>query len=483
MSEQNYKEVWNEAIKQIHDEYKKNGQESEFKLWFNMEYIEDDINSITVSVASDFLWQSMVKKGNIKRINEKIEQLIGSNTIEIKPLIRNSLISSADSGSSLQEPASPSHSDAANQKSTEPKYEFQHYELKSAERPAAGYKNNTLNEKYTFDSFISGEGNSFAYNVAVSASENPGERNPILFYGGVGLGKTHLMQAIGNAIANKYGSGKKICYIQAESFTNDFTNSLVTKTQSKFKSKYRNLDVLLLDDIHFLQGKEGTQDELFYTFEALHKNKAQMVFTCDRPIREIQNMADRLISRLGSGMCLDLQPPNYETRRAILYKKLEIEKKSLPSEIIDYISRTVETNIRDLESALNKILGYSEFIDSKLTIETAQYLLKDIYSAPTAGNVSIGNIQKVVADNYQITVQELKGKKRDKKYVVPRHIALYITRELTEYTFTDIGNEFGGRDHSSIMHAYDNISKKIETDPSLRSKINLMIKEIKECKK
>ncbi|MFC2604068.1 MAG: chromosomal replication initiator protein DnaA, partial [Treponema sp.] len=331
--------------------------------------------------------------------------------------------------------------------------------------------------------FIPGTNLQFAYNVAFSVAEEPGiKSNPILLYGGVGLGKTHLMQAIGNKIFAEKGEKLKICYIQAESFTNEFTNNLRNKTPAKFQSKYRKLDVLLLDDIHFLQKKEGVQNELFYTFEALHKNNSQMVFTCDRPLREIREMADRLVSRLSSGMTIDLQPPNYETRKAILYKKLDILKKSLPEEVIDYIANTVETNIRDLEAALNKILGYSEFIDNKITVEIAHQQLKDIYMLQNVGNVSIENIQKVIADNYQISVQELRSKSRAQKYVIPRHIALYISKELTEYTFTELGNEFGGKDHSTVMHACDNIKDKIKTDSSFAQKVNALIKEIKEYK-
>ena len=231
-----------------------------------------------------------------------------------------------------------------------------------------------------------------------------------------------------------------------------------------------------------MQNKTGIQDELFYTFEALHKKKAQMIFTCDRPLKEIQNMADRLVSRLGSGMCLDLQPPNYETRKAILQKKLEIKKKDLPEEFIDYIARTVETNIRDLESALTKVLGYVEFIDTNITIENVQQLLSNLYSSPSVGNISIENILKVVADNYNITVSDLKGKKRDQKVSAARFIAIYIAREMTEYSFTELGNEFGGRDHSSIMHAYNKVNERIQTDSSYMARIKNLMDDVKKFK-
>ena len=480
MSENNYKEFWQFSMNQLAEEYKKNGQENEFKLWFNINYIEDTIDTINVSVSSDFLWQQMVKKGNIRKIQEKLEQLTGQKNIVLNPVIKNSFDTLTNKSSPEQNHAEKNLDN--DKKKTDSKAE-KDTKIELLSTSSVLYKNTALNEKYTFDSFIPGTNLQFAYNVAFSVAEEPGiKSNPILLYGGVGLGKTHLMQAIGNKIFAEKGEKLKICYIQAESFTNEFTNNLRNKTPAKFQSKYRKLDVLLLDDIHFLQKKEGVQNELFYTFEALHKNNSQMVFTCDRPLREIREMADRLVSRLSSGMTIDLQPPNYETRKAILYKKLDILKKSLPEEVIDYIANTVETNIRDLEAALNKILGYSEFIDNKITVEIAHQQLKDIYMLQNVGNVSIDNIQKVIADNYQISVQELRSKSRAQKYVIPRHIALYISKELTEYTFTELGNEFGGKDHSTVMHACDNIKDKIKTDSSFAQKVNALIKEIKEYK-
>ena len=290
------------------------------------------------------------------------------------------------------------------------------------------------------------------------------------------------MQAVGNYI-HQNNNDLKVCYVTAETFTNEFTSSFVSGTTNAFKNKYRNLDVLLIDDIHFLQGKEGTQEELFYAFNSLHDKKAQMVFTWDRPIREIRNMTERLLSRLSNGLCIDLQPPTYETRCAIIQKKLELQNKQLSSEIIDFIAKNVQTNIRDLESALNKLLGYAELTNKEITMESAKNLLKDIFSGPSSENISLETIQKVIAKNYNITVAELKGKKRDKKFVIPRQIAIYITRELTEYSFTEIGNEFGGKDHSTIMHACEKINEQIRTDSSFDLKIQAFIREIREYKK
>lgn len=488
MSENNLKEVWNLALNQIEKEYKDKGKEIDFKLWFKMDYLEDDIQTIKVSVPSEFMWKQMISKGIVNTVKNTIKNLMGLSDLNIDPLINEKSI--------LDTEILPGENEEIETiKKEEPKKEKFEEKLNSlketvekenkSQKKKPKISNSTLTENFTFETFIPGEGTSskFAYNVAQAVSENPGKKaNPLLIYGGVGLGKTHLMQAIGNRILEQGNENLRICYIQAETFLNEFTSSLLNKNAEKFKHKYRNLDVLLLDDIHFLQNKTGIQDELFYTFEALHKKKAQMVFTCDRPLKEIQNMADRLVSRLGSGMCLDLQPPDYETRRAILQKKLDLKEKDIPIEIVDYIARTIETNVRDLGAALDKVLGYAEFIDSNITIEIAQNLLSDLYTSPAVGNISIENILKVVAENYQISVSDIKGKKRDKKYAIPRFIAIYIARELTEYSFTELGNEFGGRDHSSIMHGYDKISEKAQTDPSYMSKIKGIIEEVKKYK-
>jgi chromosomal replication initiator protein len=324
----------------------------------------------------------------------------------------------------------------------------------------------------------------FAYNAAISVAKEPGKaRNPILFYGGSGLGKTHLMQAIGNYIYSHGGEKLKIYYGSAESFTNEFTSSLSAKKANQFNNKFRNLDVLLLDDIHFLDNKMGVQEALFYTFNALHERQAQMVFTCDRPIKEIKNMTDRLVSRLSNGICIDITIPNYETRVAILKKKLELTGKTLDAEIIDYIAKNVETNVRELESALKQILAYADIIEQKPTLEMAKNQLKDILNNNTVQNISLDVIQKVVADYHQISISDLKSKKRNKQFIEPRQIAIYLSRELTEMTYTEIGNEFGGKDHSTIMHSYNAIADNIKIDSKLESKINLLLREIKEYKK
>ena len=269
MAEQNYREVFEEAMHQIHDEYRESGKESEFILWFNVSYVEDTISTITVSVASEFMWQQMVSKGNIKKIEEKIHELIGQK-ITLAYVVNN-------------EPKKESHEKTHRTETSAIKV------ADTAAEPAQKKKHPQLREDYTFDNFVPGENSMYAFNASLAAAKNPGKAyNPILIYGGVGLGKTHLMQSIGNYIYAEKGDTCKICYISAETFTNEFITAVRTQTTEKFKNKYRKLDVLLLDDIHFLKDKDSTQEELFYTFNALYDRNCQMVFTCDRPINELK---------------------------------------------------------------------------------------------------------------------------------------------------------------------------------------------------
>lgn len=463
-------------MKVLHDLYKSQNKEDEFKLWFNMNYVEDTIDTITVSVASSFLQQTMQKKGNFDIVLKKLKEITGQEDIRLNCIVVKEELSESKKSESLND-------EKPSKKSVEP--ETSSSNSNAAENKKANFKKHQLlQEEYTFDTFIPGDNSNFAYNASIAVAKNPGKQyNPILLYGGSGLGKTHLMQAIGNYIYNSGGEKLKICYVSAETFTNEFTVSIKEGKTNAFKNKYRNLDVLLLDDIHFLQNKEQTQEELFYTFNALHEKKAQMVFTCDRPIKEIKNMAARLVSRLANGLCIDLQPPSYETRVAILQKKIDLMDKTLSQDIVEYIAKNIETNVRDLEAALNKVFGYADLVEKKPDLEITKHLLKDVMDSGSTESISIDVIQKVIADNYQISVADLKGKKRDKKFVIPRQIAIYVARELTEMAYTDIGNEFGGKDHSTIMSAYNKIAEQIKIDSSLESKIQLYIREIKEYKK
>ena len=470
MSENYYEEAWHYTIQVLKEEFEKDNKENLFKLWFNMQYVEDTIDTITVSVNSNFLKTTMDQKGSFKNDEEKLKEIIGKENIKLNCIV-------VEEKKSKENDTKPETEISNNQKINTEKEALQE-EIKTAKKVHP-----LLKEDFVFDTFIPGENSNFAYNGALAVAKNPGKKyNPILLYGGSGLGKTHLMQAIGNYIYNNGGEKLKICYVSAETFTNEFTSSLHYKNPNDFINKYRNLDVLLLDDIHFLSEKEATQEALFYTFEALFNKNAQMVFTCDRPIKEIKSMADRLVSRLSKGLCIDITIPNFETRCAILQKKIEQESKILSQDIIEYIAKNVETNVRELEAALNTVFGYAELIGPNPNLEIVQKLLKDLFTSNAQQNISLETIQTVIAKNYQITVAELKGKKRDKKFVIPRQIAIYISRELTEISYTELGREFGGKDHTTISYAYEKIAEQIKIDSSFESKIQLLIKEIREYK-
>lgn len=464
MSENFYKEAFHYAMEELKKEFIENNKEDEFIMWFKMNYIKDTIDVITVSVASSFMEQMMIKKECFETLRKKLIQITGQEDIKINCIIN-------------PENKTSEEKEIKEEEKIEIKENVVEKENKFKKHPL-------LEEKFTFDTFIPGDNSNFAYNAAVVVAKNPGKQyNPILFYGGSGLGKTHLMQAIGNYIYNNGGENLKICYIPAENFINEFTNSIQTKKTNEFKNKYRNLDVLLMDDIHILNKKEQTQEELYLIFDALRKKDAQMVFICDRPIKEVENMKDRLVTRLKNGISIDLQPPDFETRCAILQKKTELIGESLSKDIIEYIANNVETNVRELEAALKQLFAYSDIIGEKPTLEMAQKQLANIFSYDSSQNISLENIQKVIADNYNISIADLKSKKKDKKVVIPRQIAIYISRELTEISYTELGKEFGGRDHTTIMHAYLKIKDNINFDSNLNQKIKLLIKEIKEYKK
>ena len=474
MSEKVYEEAFKYAMEELHNQYIAEDKESDFVFNFNVNYVEDTADTITVSVASPFMKNQVTNKGSLIVIENKIKEVTGLQNLKVVCIVKNE--AAANSSTVKAVPKSE-----YKEKKSEDKENKIEEPVKQITKKK---KHPLLQEEYTFDTFIPGDNSNFAYNASIAVSKNPGRQyNPILLYGGSGLGKTHLMQAIGNYIYQNNDDKLKICYVSAESFTNEFLDSLKTKKTNEFKNKYRNLDVLLLDDIHFLQNKEQTQEELFYTFNALNERHSQMVFTCDRPIKEIKNMANRLVSRLSNGLCIDLQPPNYETRVAILQKKMELLGKTLNSDIVDYIAKSVETNVRELEAALNKVFGYADLVGKNPNLDTVKNLLKDILNSTASENVSMDTIQKVIADDYQISISDLKSKKREKKYVIPRQIAIYISREITELSYTENGEEFGGKDHSTIMTAYKKVADQIKIDPLLESKIQLYIREIKEYKK
>ena len=474
MSSQNYKDFFEEAIKQIREEMNANNQSDEFTLWFNMDYVEDTLSQITVSVSSEFMWIQMNSKKYVQRLEDKINELTGQQ-ISITHIVKNKQTVSVPKKEPLPElETKPTI--------TEPEIVHQ-VEKKSEPTENSHKKHPQLNENFTFETFVPGENSIYAYNASISAAKNPGKAyNPILIYGGVGLGKTHLMQALGNLIYSN-NEKSKIAYTSAENFTNEFTASLKNQTIDNFKKKYRSLDVLLLDDIQFLEGKEGTQEELFHTFNSIYDKNGQIVFTSDRPIKELKGFTERISSRFSRGLNVDLQPPNYENRLAIIQKKLELLHKSIPQDVIEYIAKNCQTNVRDIESCITKSSGFAELVGKPLTVEIAQNQLRDTINDPYSGTITIENIQKVVAEHYNVSVADLKSKKKDRKFVIPRQISIFICCSLTEYSTTEIGNEFGGRDHTTIMHARDKVESLLKTDSSMNSTVNLLIRATKDFRK
>ncbi|KRL62960.1 chromosomal replication initiator protein DnaA [Lactobacillus psittaci] len=328
-----------------------------------------------------------------------------------------------------------------------------------------------LNDKYTFDTFVQGEGNKLAEGAALAVADSPGSfYNPLFIFGGVGLGKTHLMQAIGHQML-KERPNAKVVYIQSETFVNDFINSIKNKTQDEFREKYRTADLLLVDDIQFFAKKEGIQEEFFHTFETLYNDQKQIVMTSDRLPTEIPDLSERLVSRFAWGLQVEITPPDLETRIAILRKKAESDGLRIDDQTLDYIASQVSTNIRELEGALVKVQAHATIEKADINVNLARDALTDLKLVQKSRGIQIPKIQEVVANYFQTTVSELKGKKRVRQIVVPRQIAMYLARELTDASLPKIGQEFGGKDHTTVMHAYEKIEKDVRTDSEIKNAI------------
>jgi len=324
-----------------------------------------------------------------------------------------------------------------------------------------------LNPKYRFETFVVGPSNEFAHAAALAAAEAPGQAyNPLFLYGGVGLGKTHLMQAIGHYVLS-HNKDLRVVYVSSETFTNDLIRSLGRKSMVEFRALYRSVDVLLVDDIQFVAGKESTQEEFFHTFNALYEAGRQIVISSDRPPKEIPTLEERLRSRFEWGLTADIQPPDFETRTAILRRKAMAENLELPDEVLNYIASQVDSNIRELEGALIKVVATASLRNCPVTLEIAAEALKDLVRTSQTRPTSIPAIQKAVADYFGVAVEDLLSKRRTRSVTVPRQVAMYLARELTDASLPRIGYEFGGRDHTTVIHACEKIRAEMEMDPSL----------------
>ncbi|EPI02537.1 replication initiator protein DnaA [Enterococcus faecalis 13-SD-W-01] len=329
-----------------------------------------------------------------------------------------------------------------------------------------------LNPKYTFDTFVIGKGNQMAHAAALVVAEDPGSiYNPLFFYGGVGLGKTHLMHAIGHQMLLSQPNAK-VKYVSSETFANDFINSIQNKTAEEFRQEYRNIDLLLVDDIQFFAEKEATQEEFFHTFNALYNEGKQIVLTSDRLPNEIPKLQERLVSRFAWGLSVDITPPDLETRTAILRKKAAAERLEIPDDTLSYIAGQIDSNIRELEGALVRVQAFATMNSADITTSLAADALKTLKSGKGHNQLSILQIQEEVAKYYHIQLKDLKGKKRVKSIVVPRQIAMYLARELTDSSLPKIGAEFGGKDHTTVIHAHEKIQQLMDSSASMQNEVS-----------
>jgi chromosomal replication initiator protein len=335
-----------------------------------------------------------------------------------------------------------------------------------------------FNPKNTFDSFVVGNNNNFAYAAAKAVAEAPGKSyNPLFLYGGVGLGKTHLLHAIGQQVsANKKGA--RVAYLSSEKFTNEYIDAIQNNQLAKFRKKYRQTDVLLIDDIQFLAGKERIQEEFFHTFNALHEGHKQIVLTCDRPASEIQGLEHRLVSRFEWGLVTDLQPPDIEMRRAILNKKAQLMSVALPEEVLDFLANRIRTNVRRLEGALIRVASYASLTGRKLTIEVVEGLLREILHEEGRFSISIEVIQKKVAEHFDIRLADMTSKRRPENIAFPRQIAMYLSRQMTESSLNTIGEAYGGRDHGTVLHACRLVKDRMEVDANVRQVVHYLEKQL-----
>ncbi len=343
-----------------------------------------------------------------------------------------------------------------------------------------GIPKSNLNPKYTFDTFVVGNNNNFAHAACLAVAESPAEvYNPLFIYGGVGLGKTHLMQSIAHFVEEN-SPQLKVKYVTSEEFTNELIESLKNQklTNSEFREKYRNVDVLLIDDIQFIIGKESTQEEFFHTFNTLYGSNKQIIISSDKPPKEMETLEERLRTRFECGLTVDIQMPTYETSMAILDKKIEAEGYVVPFEVKDFIVNNINSNIRELEGALNKITAYSRVAKTDITLDLAKNLLKDLISPNAHREITIEYIIQVVADHFGITIADIISAKRKSDIVYPRQVAMYLCRTFTTETMTSIGKYIGNRDHTTVIHGAEKIEKELTCNENTKNVIDILIKKI-----
>ena len=444
------------------DKLKESFNEKVFNVWIKpIMPLEVTDTYYKVAVKNDF-FKTMLEE-NYAQVIEGVLAGIMSKNIKL-------IIETMDNGSS---------SEAAEEMPAVPaKREQQQLfnENTSVQQP----DESNLNPKYVFETFVIGNSNRFAHAAAQAVANDPAHAyNPLFLYGGVGLGKTHLMHAIGNRIKQNNPS-MKVLYTSSEKFTNEIINSIQNKTTEAFRQKYRNIDCLIIDDIQFLKGKEQTQVEFFHTFNALKDADKQIIISSDRPPREIETLEDRLRSRFDQGLTADIQTPDLETRMAILRTKAASDNIVLPTEVITLLATNIATNIREIEGAYNKIVAYTSLMHMPITVETAQKVLSDMGNDIKTRTITYEGIIKVVADHYNVKQDELFNKKRTQNIAFPRQVAMYLCRELADLSYPRIGELFGGRDHTTVIHAYEKISNFKNSNLAFQNELQEIIEILRQ---
>jgi chromosomal replication initiator protein len=431
-----------------------------FNLWFaSIEAVQIEEETIVLKVANDFceLW---LTDNYLGLIQDALMHAAGRQ-LKIKFQIASSSGPQPGSSKASAQPVTVTVK-----------------EPEEATERALASREVLFNPNNTFDTFVVGNNNQFAHAAAVAVAQAPGKSyNPLYFYGGVGLGKTHLLHAIGHYVIT-HKKGARVAYLSSEKFTNEYIDAIQNNQIARFRKKYRQTDVLLIDDIQFLAGKERIQEEFFHTFNTLHEGHKQIVLTCDRPAGEIQNLEQRLVSRFEWGLVTDLQPPDVETRVAILRKKEKTLGVVLPDEIINFVAGRIRSNIRRLEGALIRVASYASLTGRRLTIEMVEGLLRDVLHEEGRFSISIETIQKRVAEHFDIRLADMTSKRRPENIAFPRQIAMFLSRQLTESSLNTIGEAFGGRDHGTVLHACRLVKDRMEVDASVRQIVGYLEKQL-----
>lgn len=428
-----------------------------YNLWFApLRACAQDNHGIVLEVANDFceVWL----KDNYMGLLQDVVALASGHQLQVRFKVNSTNLNPATTSQPVQE--APKAAEVV------------------SERAASANHELNFNPKNTFETFVVGNNNNFAYAAALAVAQSPGKSyNPLFLYGGVGLGKTHLLHAIGQYVAG-HKKGARVAYVSSEKFTNEYIDGIQNNQLAKFRKKYRQTEVLLIDDIQFLAGKERIQEEFFHTFNALHEAHKQIVLTCDRPASEIQNLEHRLVSRFEWGLVTDLQPPDVEMRLAILNKKAQLMGVQLPAEIIDFLANRIRTNIRRLEGALIRVASYAALTGKKLTLEVVEGLLREILHEEGRYSISIETIQKKVAEHFDIRLADMTSKRRPENIAFPRQVAMFLSRQMTESSLSTIGEAFGGRDHGTVLHACRLVKDRMEIDAHVRQVVSYLEKQL-----